>query len=272
MGYTATVLAHSEWEHGPPLITMQVTFPRFILAEFNTHRVLSRNSASSRAIPVAKRIQQVVDDPFIPETFGRNGKGMQAHELLEGEMAEAAENTWREACGAATYLASLLAELGVHKQLANRLLEPFAWHTVIVSGTEWSNFYNLRCHPDAQPEFRKIALLMRDVHKASKPQRLDRGEWHLPLVTDEDRRELHDGPVMRALVSAARCARVSYLTHEGKRDIAADLALAARLISAGHMSPFEHPAQACMLTTSSSNFYNWTQYRKYIACEDNPLG
>ena len=165
---------------------MEVTFPRIVLAEFNTHRVLSRNSASSRAIPVEKRIAALELDCFEPEAFGKNQKGMQASEDLRSEDDVMARMAWRKASTEAIASAKALASLGVHKQLANRLIEPFCWHTVIVTATEWDNFYALRCSPDAQPEIRKVAEMMRDVHEASRPTYLDFGEWHLPLLQDDE--------------------------------------------------------------------------------------
>jgi thymidylate synthase ThyX len=170
--------------------------------------------------------------------------------------------------------ARTLATLGVHKQLANRLLEPFLWHTVIVSATEWSNFFALRCHPDAQPEIRKIAEMMRDAMKASEPTPIPM--WHLPLVDDAE--QLHaEGFHGRevALISAGRCARVSYLTHDGKRDPHADMALAKRLLASGHMSPFEHQAYPMMTDAFDArrrfrgNFRGWVQLRKTIDNEDD---
>lgn len=271
--YDVKVLAHSRSELSPAsLITMQVTFPRFLLAEFNTHRALSRNAASSRAIPVKKRIGAATSDPFVPEEFGSNQSGMQADDVLTGTTADVARLAWLRARDHAVRCAQELSDLGVHKQLVNRLLEPFAWVTVIVSGTDWGNFYNLRCHADAQPEFRKIAFMMREAHKASTPAWVRPGEWHLPMLSETDLIELRDQPFNRALVSAARCARVSYLTHGGNRSIEADLDLAQRLLNSGHMSPFEHPAQA-MEHNDESNFnHAWKQYRKYIALESDPLG
>jgi thymidylate synthase ThyX len=234
---------------GVRLTTHLVTFPRFILAEVNTHRVFSRNSASSRAIPVEKRIFDIIADPFIPAAFGANKKGMQAGPDLDEGTNAAAEYAWREAMQDAISAAQSLAKLGVHKQWANRLLEPFAWHTAIITATEYDNFFALRCNPEASPEFRKIAEMMRDAMKLSKPVELQPGDWHLPLVFDEDLNGASDRfgslTVSEALVrlSVARCARVSYLTHEGKRDVEADLALYDRLLTSGHMSPFEHAAK-----------------------------
>jgi hypothetical protein len=271
VSYEAKIIADSISPAGVRLTTLQVTFPRFILAEFNTHRAFSRNSASSRAIPVKKRIEAVLADPFIPEQFGRNQKGMQAQHNIEGEDAARAREIWMSTLNVAALEAQHLDEIGVHKQHANRLLEPFSWHTVVVTATDWDNFFHLRCHPDAQPEFQKIAGMMRDVMKASTPQPVVSYDWHLPYT------DLHawfvPGHKHAALVSAARCARVSYLTHDGKQNMEADLALATKLLAAGHMSPFEHPATPMDTATEYyGNFKGWMQYRKLIPGESDPLG
>lgn len=246
MTYEAKILCDSI-ANNVRLTTMQITFPRIVLAEFNTHRMFSRSSASSRAIPVEKRIEAVRSNPFIPSAFSKNIRGMQAgHELDDGSQ-EHARNCWMSSCETALREAAELAALGVHKQWANRLLEPFSWHTVIVTATEWANFFALRCSPMAQPEIRAVAEMMREVMAASTPVPLATGEWHLPLVWNiEDFGQRLNANLSLgdwAKISAARCARVSYLTHEGKRDLEADLALYDRLISSGHWSPLEHAAR-----------------------------
>jgi thymidylate synthase ThyX len=165
-----------------------------------------------------------------------------------------------------------MIEIGVHKQLANRLLEPFLWHTVVVTATEWSNFFNLRCHPDAHPAIRKVAENMRMALVESTPKKLGEQDWHLPFIRDED----IDGNSVATLkkVSAGRCARVSYLTHEGKRDLEADVALHDRLLASGHLSPFEHQARPMddrekAMGWFASNFQGWVQYRKTISYESD---
>ena len=247
---------------------MEVTFPRIVLAEFNTHRMFSRNSASSRAIPVEKQIQKIEQDPFIPIYWGKNQKGMSADVELNEQEISNAKSWWNLARSQAVIHAQRLLALGVHKQITNRLLEPFMWHTVIVSATEWENFFNLRCHPAAQPEIRKIAEMMKFELGLSIPKLLEPGEWHLPLLFDlEDL--MREKFVIADLIkiSAGRCARVSYLTHAGIRDPQADIELCNKLQTSGHMSPLEHPAQCANLTSAIGNFKGWIQYRKTIANE-----
>jgi hypothetical protein len=244
MGYTAKILADSISSAGHRLTSWEVTFPRIVLAEMNTHCMLSRNSASSRAIPVAKRIADVSIDPFIPEAFGRNQKGMQPGEALDGEEAKKAEYEWRVAKVAAVGSASRLSDLGVHKQYANRLLEPFSWHTAVVTATDLDNFFHLRVNPLAQGELRKAAELMQDGYTSNNP-RLCEGEWgwHTPYVEHDELISLRMSGVDVAAVSVARCARVSYLTQNGTRDVSEDLTLYKRLVESGHMSPLEHVAR-----------------------------
>lgn len=301
MAFEAKVLADSRSPAGHRLTTLEATFPRFVLAEFNTHRVFSRNSASSRAIPIAKQLRRVLEDPYVPIEFGSNQPGMQAGAPLEGRKRDTAEAEWLRArddavrrvlglivepgeVGAAADPSDLLdrvedatrrrevppAWLNVHKQVANRLLEPFMWHTVIVTATEWENFLNLRCHPDAQPEIRLVAARMREAMATSEPAELDQDGWHLPLVRPEDRDEASLEDLIK--VSVGRCARVSYLTHDGRRDLAADIELHDRLIESGHMSPLEHPARPLPDAEWSGNFRGWRSYRKDIPNEENPLG
>ena len=243
MGFAAKILADSLSPDGVRLTTMEVTFPRIVLAEFNTHRMLSRNSASSRAIPVEKRIASVHADPFIPAAFGKNQPGMQAStDLLDNEAWRALQ-AWKNACENALTFAAELARLGVHKQLANRLLEPFRWHTVIVSATEWSNFFALRCHKDAQPEIRTVAVMMRDALGSGNPISLHHGHWHTPLVDGAEELLARTAVERWKQISVGRCARVSVLTHDGRRDPDEDVALCGRMRSGGHMSPYEHVAR-----------------------------
>lgn len=271
MTYNAKILADSVSPAGVRLTTMEVTFPRFILPEFNTHRMFSRNSASSRAIPVEKMIQRVKENPFIPEYWGANQPGMQAHQEIPENLKTYAYMEWVRAFGEAIRAAEYLAGVGVHKQLANRLLEPFSWHTVIVSATEWDNFFALRCHPDAQPEIRKIAEMMRDEMALSTPQLIQFGEWHLPLTPDlqELTRNYDDEQIKR--ISAGRCARVSFLTHDRKRDPEKDIALCEdKIIAPGHMSPLEHVARpAANPEIFYGNFKGWQQFRQEIPHEEN---
>ena len=265
MAYSAKVLADHLGPSGKRIVTYEVTFPRIVLAEFNTHRVFSRNSASSRAIPVEKMLARIEADPFIPTYWGKNQKGMQADAELTPEEQDKARFAWLAAKGRAVDWAKTLLDLGVHKQITNRLLEPFLWHTVIVTATEYDNFFALRTHRDAQPEIREIAVMMERLYCEHEPVEVPEGFWHLPLVEDRDTlaAEGFTAEEIRQ-VSVGRCARVSYLTHDGKRNPRADIELCRRLQESGHMSPFEHVAQALRDPDESGNFVGWDQYRKMI--------
>ncbi len=270
MGFSARVLLDSVSPAGVRLTTMEVRYPRFIHSELMTHRVFSRNAASSRAIPIKKMIDAVREEPAMPLWWGRNQSGMQAREQLEPSAQEAAENEWRNALADALVHAERLAssEINLHKQLVNRILEPFAWITVIITATEWANFFTQRTHEDAQPELKHIADLMLVAYRTSAPQHLAPGDWHTPLIQpDETMLDVEQ----RKQISVARCARVSYLSHDGKRDIAKDVDLYERLVAGGangHWSPFEHVATpGTDAQTWSGNFRGWEQFRKQFAQE-----
>jgi hypothetical protein len=140
----AEIVADSLSPFGDRLTSVLVTFPRIILAELNTHRMLSKNSASSRAIPFKKMVEAVQNNPFIPIAFQKNHSGMQGTEYLTGLDYDQAKFEWLEAKDRAIEQAQQLDKIGTTKQLCNRLLEPFMWHTVIITATEWENFFNLR--------------------------------------------------------------------------------------------------------------------------------
>lgn len=287
MSYSAKIICDSI-ACGTRLTTMELVFPRIVLAEFNTHRAFSRNSASSRAIPIEKQIERVQTSPYVP-VFKKNQKGMQPAEALCEIDQEYAERAWLDARDAAVESCTNLSHyLGVHKQWCNRLLEPFMWHTVVVTATEWENFFALRCSPMAQDEIRIPAEMAEAAYRASVPKVKLPGGVHLPYFDEEDvaawvafhpgntpASELQRGAMK---VSAARCARVSYLTHDGRRDFAEDLALYERLTTARppHLSPLEHVAKVVDKApaghpTGSLDYGNfawpWLQLRKTMEGE-----
>ena len=271
MPFSARILLDSISPAGVRLTTMEVRYPRFIHSECMTHRNFSRNSASSRALPIRKMIDAVRAEPAMPLWWGRNQSGMQAREEIDEQARVLAETEWRRALDDALVHAERLAssEINLHKQLVNRILEPFAWITVIITATEWSNFFTQRTHEDAQPELKHIATMMLGAYRASTPRVLALGEWHTPLILPDEEAAL---PLeTRLQISVARAARVSYLSHDGTRDHAKDVELYERLVGGGangHWSPFEHVATP--LTTRaewSGNFRGWEQYRKRFAQE-----
>lgn len=225
------------------LTTMELTYPRFIHSEFMTHRQFSRNASSSRAIPVEKMLQQVRENPAMPIHWGKNQPGMQAIEKLREMEMQHCESEWYDAAENAIKSAKYLASQGLHKQIANRLLEPFQHIKVIVTATEYDNFFKLRCHEDAQPEIAQLALRMKEAMDESTPKLLKHGEWHLPYVDFPGPRGKELSLEKAIKCSVARCARVSYLNHDNSNpNIEKDIALADKLLEAGHMSPFEHQA------------------------------
>jgi thymidylate synthase ThyX len=260
-GFNARVLADSVSPAGIRLTTLEATFPRFILSEVNTHRQLSRNSASSRAVPTKKMIERVLDNPAVPVEWGVNKAGMSASERLSEDQAAVARGEWLRARDSAVEHVRNLQELNVHKQVINRILEPFMWHTVIITATEWTNFFKLRLARNAQPEIQVAAQHMNAAMEASTPRSIGIGQWHLPLVQgDEGNLPLEQ----LKKISAARCARVSYLTHDGKRDVEKDLELCERLWCDKHLSPFEHVATPSEDLEFHANFRGWIQMRQEL--------
>lgn len=272
-GVYATVIADSVSPTGDRVTTMEVQCHRFVLAEFNTHRVFSRNSASSRAIPLAKQIERVTTNPAVPLVFPAEQKGMQGGD--EVEQRDVAAILWRDAADSAVTWARTLGSLGVHKSVANRILEPFMWHKIIVTSTDYSNFFAQRCSPLAQPEIREAADRMREALADSTPADTDWDQWHIPYVGD-DPETLDalagkvDAPApwdTACKVSAARCARVSYLTHDGTRDPQVDLDLYDRLATADppHWSPMEHVARPARPDEPTrGNLDRWVQMRHEV--------
>jgi thymidylate synthase ThyX len=248
MAYDAKMVLDSIGPNGSRLTTFELSYPRFVHAELMTHRMFSRNAASSRAIPTEKLIARITLDPATPVWWGKNQSGMQAREELTDDARHAAMKQWLDMCGVAVEGVRELERIGLHKQVSNRPLEAWMFITVIVTATEWGNFFALRDHADAQPELAACVTKAHVLYRSSQPRALASGEWHLPYVTGNDESELRGEGFeddRLCLISTGRCARVSYLTHDGVRDPLADVALAQeRILPSGHMSPFEHVAQA----------------------------
>ena len=293
MSFEVQVIEDSISEAGKRLTTITATYPRFIHSEVMTHRDRARNAASSRAIPWSKMRDMIMTKPVVPIRWGMEQSGMQAGDEIPERMRGFAELIWREAMMDAVYHANRLASIGayfteecpldaqpgdeqirIHKSIPNRITEPWMWITVVMSATEWNNFFRLRCHPDAEVHFQKIAGMIRDALAASNPVRRD---YHLPFIQDDERDGLGSigfnlDPLCR--ISTARCARVSYLTHEGKRDPEKDLELFDRLCQGsgfGHWSPHEHVAWSHPNPEFRSGpFRGWEQYRKTWSKENEP--
>jgi hypothetical protein len=290
MAYEAKIILDSVGPNGARLTTFELTYPRFVHAELMTHRMFSRNSASSRAIPNEKLRARVQEDPAMPVYWGENQRGMQAGGELRAIYRHDAEIVWRSARDEMLRRSAQLADIGLHKQLCNRLIEPWMFITVVITATEWDNAWGLRVDPAAQPEMERAFHLAKDLYDRSVPQKLAAGAWHLPYVTGYDEEQIRqeyagvedfDGLLCR--VSIGRCAAVSFLNQD-KRDPPADLARAGKMTDNGHMSPFEHVAQALTwaewgeYATKAAhawlhdrvpvgNLWGWKQYRKTLSNE-----
>ncbi len=298
MTIEAKIICDSVGPNGVRITTYILKYPRFIHSELMTHRAFSRNASSSRAIPFEKQMKMIEEDMAKPLEFRANQKGMQAGAPISDQ--ELALFQWEEAGRLAIDKAKKLAELGVHKQYVNRLVEPFAHISVVLTATEYSNFFALRHHSMAQPEIAELAKQMWDQYSTNKPKELGAGGWHLPFVSDEEITEhvnyetetIDYKPLI--IKSVARCARVSYLNHDNtKPTYEQDEALYDRLLGEQpiHASPAEHQAQALPEFTEyegshicdfsghvwSGNFRGWTQFRKTLEGEnitsfEGPLG
>ena len=275
------------------LTTYLLTYPRYIHAEVMTHRVFSRNAASSRAIPVLKFRKDVMDNPVIPTHWGANQKGMQAsdelddvtphmiwpaEEDIDGSMIgsttltdrEFARRVWLRARNSMLKEHGNLEACGLHKQIANRILEPWFHIQLLVSATEFQNFFALRCHKDAHPDIQSVADGMLEAYMTSQPDPKNPGEWHLPFG-DQDLAGVEGGIATIVKVCTARAARISYKTFEGRIDIEQDIILHDRLVASGHMSPAEHPAVALEHGVRSGNYRGWLQYRKTLPRENRTV-
>jgi thymidylate synthase ThyX len=274
---SARIIADSLTHLNNRLTTYVVTFPRIVLAEFNTHRMLSRNSASSRARPHHVTMKEVMENPFIPIAWMKNHKGMQGEEYVtDSNQCLLLQNQWLEARNSAVKHAEMLNEMGLTKQMTNRLLEPFMLHTVIVTGTEWDNFFALRANQAAEIHIQKLAYLMLAEYQKSQPKLLKPGQWHIPFgdqFDDEQLKQLipssshevgsascHEEDnsldAIKVKIATARCARISYAPFGelGQRQsYAKDIELHDRLSSMGHWSPFEHCARAM----TNDEYYHW---------------
>ena len=349
MAANATILADSISPNGCRLTSFEATYGRIVHSEMMTHRVFSRNSASTRAIPISIQLRNLLANPFIPERFGINQRGMQSAQFLEGLKHERAVELWLRGRDRAVtnviemILGTEIAEevlgydsnreyvpgdvllerlpnltalfpksddevdlsetsmLNVHKQLAGRGLEAYMWHTIVLTGTEFENFFALRDHPEAQGEIAQIARLMREAYDDSTPKELEFGEWHLPYVKDGEFERPFDG--IRA--SAARAAAASYGRQYAEVAPEKEYDRYNDLVYKGHMSPLEHQgtpfskqeyearSEAAMAARTrlyaslvvgevnqpalnaveslkfSGNLRGWTQHRKQIAHEAN---
>ena len=261
----ARIIEDSINSKGCRLTTFQLKYHRYIHGELMTHRVFSRNASSSRAIPVMTMLKQVWNDPAIPVQWGANKSGMQSSTLLSPFKSFIAKFIWKFAGKVACVFAYSLMKVGLHKQWGNRLLEPWQFIHVIVSATEYENFWQLRCHKDAQPEIQMLANKMKVCYDESIPKQLKFGEWHLPYITSQEKSIFSKENCKK--MSTARCCRVSYLKHNGESpSYEDDIKLYNRLVGSVpvHASPAEHPACNMENETFHANLKGWYQHRREI--------
>lgn len=265
---SARIVLGSTTEWGSKIRTFELTFPRFILAELNTHRVFSRNSASSRAIPVKRMIESLtgdIDKLFV--RFGTNQSGMQANErqVSEGGMKILQKNYENLKRVAVDSVLDSIEETNVAKEVANRFIEPFMHTTAVVTTTELNNFFFQRCDPNAQPEFQSLAykMLEAELNYDYGQHVLSHSQWHLPFVTDEEK----DNYTLdnQKIISVARCAAASYVKQNEIKSFDDLNVTYHRMLNGGHWSPFEHPATPMIKSAKdnfSGNFRGWYQLRK----------
>ena len=293
MQITAKIIKDSINPNGVRITTVELEYPRFIHSEVMTHRMFSRNSASSRAIPVAKIIEQVETNPAMPIHWGKNQPGMQANEELQGVEREAMIQSWIASAKEAASRAKVMSQIGGHKQIVNRILEPYQIMKVLVTATEWQNFFHLRDHEDAQPEIKELAVQIKKAMQDSVPDKLECGMWHLPyIVTKFEQGEQTywlDAETEVSLedaqkVSCSACAQVSYRKLDTSLEKAKEIYKKLVESEPVHSSAFEHVAccvdtyglylfsELCYGMTHvdkagnfwSGNFRSWVQFRQLI--------
>ena len=310
---SAKVICDSINEHNHRITTIEAVIPRIVLAELNTHRMFSRNSASSRAIPARKMIQMVKDDPFIPIKWMKEHKGMQGTEYFDLTQPEVVgqfrpkyfPEAWLRAKDTAVNMAESISDAGLTKQLTNRLIEPFMWHKVLITATDYENFISLRADNNAEIHIADFAYKLLDSLNNSIPKPLKAGQWHIPygedinwdalynIVSDNGNISFMIEPFEKILelkikVATARCAQTSYIVigeDDKPMDYVKLIGLHDRLATNGHVSPFEHCARAmdgtdyelnCKYIPQTKsyeygwlgNFKGWIQYRKMLPNEN----
>lgn len=286
MSIEAKIIEDSVNEKNERLTTFVLRYPRYIHSEVLTHRVFSRNASSSRAIPVNKIIDSVETELVVPFHWGQNQRGMQASKEVDLEVQKKALKIWKRLAKHAIKGARELAELGIHKQVTNRVLEPFSHISVVLTSTDFTNFFYLRYNKDAQPEIKELAKKMYKLYVGTQPRQVKSffaedtktevegvivtENAHLPFLLPEERAL----PFKQAAsISQARCARVSYNNHDGtSNDLKKDEDLAKTLADSGHFSPFEHQAISMIHAQNKykGNFnhnFDWVQIRKFYPDE-----
>ena len=296
------IILASKSPNQPTIYTIRMRYPRIIHGEIMTHRLFSRNARSSRAVPVKTMLLECASMPFVPWHWGKNQKGMQADEECNEPIQMwcqgihfdnvTREEAWLEARDASVEVAKALMEAGYHKQIPNRLLEPFSWIDTLITSTDWDNFLWLRDHGDAEPHLIDLARLVKVAIEEAEVQDIMPGSWHQPYTTDDDFDEAlalfdefgDDAEEWLNKISAARCARISYKPFDGDASYERELERYDMLVSSDrvHASPTEHQATPDKRVEPHNpyegrsyweksdlhgNFDGWIQARKLILNE-----
>ena len=272
-GIVARIVADSVSENGKRITTFELEYPRFIHSEIMTHRLFSRNAMSSRAVPIKKMIEQVRNNPATPIHWGKNQPGMQAEDEIRGVIHAylngiyfdtTTEDFWKESANGAAEYAEAMCETGLHKQIVNRLLEPFQMMKTVLTSTEIDNFFWLRCHKDAQPEIKELADCMYKAMQESVPVLLSVNDWHTPYYGSGYWTEKSDSMddvgntfEVALKVSASCCAQVSYRVLDDSLDKALDIY--DKLVNSKpvHASPFEHQAKPMIISNACESHHLW---------------
>ncbi len=275
--FNARVVCHSIDQTGQEVCSILARYPRSILAEFNTHTIISKNTSSSRAIPYAREKprldwqpytmrEMVLERPYIPVYFGFNKPGMQPGDEMTEVQRDLSIKQILKMRDEAVAGADVLWAYGMHKGDVNRYIEPYSWTEQLLTATQWANFFHLRTPEPPHPAMKRIARMMYLAYHRSKPKLLKQGEWHLPFIDDEDRASW---PVEELLeMSVARCARLTnYSFTTGKKDRDRDFKLFDDLRTQGHWSPFGHQCTPAKPGDKPSNLKGMLQYRKLFPNE-----
>ncbi|QIG75685.1 thymidylate synthase protein [Rhizobium phage RHph_Y2_11] len=294
--FAKVVLASKPTNGAPPIITIHARYPRIIHGEIMTHRVFSRNARSSRAVPVATMLKEIRETPFVPWHWGANQKGMQAGaectaRVTIGEKTMWNHAAWLQARDHAVQVAEAFSDAGYHKQIANRLIEPFSFIDTLITSTSWANFLHLRDHEAAEPHFQDLAAMFREAIEGAEYQSLEPGQWHLPYAATQDDVAMVEDylepypetthPTVDYLkkLSVARCARISYAPFDGDASIEKELERYELLVGSSplHASPAEHQATPDVFSDEWGEFdepqlagnlgSGWIQYRKTLPGE-----
>lgn len=281
---SAKVIADSISVCSNRLTSIEGRLPKFILAQLNTHKSLSKNASSSRAIPIKQCIREASskETRAIPSKFGKAHPGMLATEWFEGDELELAQLRWEIAANRACNTAQSMLDEGMDKQATNRVLDSYIHSNVLITGTDdaWLNFFGLRLK-DADPTMEEFALKCLNAYNASVPDLLTKKQWHLPYV-DLTGVDVEHPAIMADVIkiSISRCARVSYKSFVDQKPstLAEDLTRFELLLNSRHLSPFEHiatPDESVVFNFTTGrlesplmhrwgNFVGWHQYRQMI--------